>query len=700
MGMTFNLLQNFDVFEKFRDLPTQIKVAEDIALHKEKLSRDVWQIALATTDKEGLLSVVAGLLTAYGANISSADIFAVPETSDQTRPQATAISLARIMDIFTVNLADVNDPERTLSDLFEELADTNRDMAQSGIDAVRDRLIDMVATAIETRAPSGEQLLPVKIVIDNDLSDTDTVVRITSQDIPGFLFAFANALALLEINIEQATIRTEGGEVHDTFWIRNLHGRKILDKDKLQELRFACALIKQFAYLLPHCPNPGQAIRQFRDLAARLLEDPERAADFTSIQSAQTMQTLASLMGVSRFLWEDFLRMQHENLFPLIRNREEIEKTLDREQWSDMLRKELEAADNYEQKVKILNDFKDREMFRIDLRHITRTIGDVAFSRELTTLTDVIVAQTAEICHATVASRFGRPEVEGQPCSWCILAAGKYGGCEMGFASDLELLFIYQAQGTTGGQRCVENSRYFEEFVRTFLKALKSRKEGIFEIDLRLRPFGNKGTLASSLQAFQNYYAIDSQAEQFERLAMVKLRPIAGDEGLLRRVMEARDAFVFSGAPIDYANILHLRRRQDAELVKNGRVNLKLSAGGLVDIEYFLQAQLIEHGAADPALRVSNAMQGLNRLEAAGWIAPARANDLRRAYRCFRRTIDALRAVRGNARDLTLPLPKSPDYLYLSRRLGFANPEELSAEIAWSRELSRNLWITRSRALP
>ena len=158
-------------------------------------------------------------------------------------------------------------------------------MAKSGIDAVRDQLIDTVAKAIETTAPSGEQLLPVEIAIDNVVSDTDTVVRITSQDIPGFLFAFANALALLEINIQQARIRTEGGEVHDTFWIRDLHGRKILDKDKLQELRFACALIKQFAYLLPHCPNPGQAIRQFRDLTSRLLEDPQRGGGLSPASS-------------------------------------------------------------------------------------------------------------------------------------------------------------------------------------------------------------------------------------------------------------------------------------------------------------------------------------------------------------------------------------------------------------------------------
>jgi glutamate-ammonia-ligase adenylyltransferase len=691
MGMTFYTSHGTDILKPFDHLVKQIRQPEDLAICEEKPSEDLWRIALATTDKEGLLSVIAGLLTAHGANIRTGDILTVPVLPGQNEPQPFSASRSRILDVFTFTLPS-HKTEKHLAELCDDLSKHNREMAEGGIDAVRDGLIDRVASAIKSQAPAGEQLLPVDIDIDNNLSETDTVLRITSQDIPGFLFAFANALALLEIDIEQATIRTEGGEVHDTFRIRDLHGRKITDKDKLQELRFACALIKQFAYLLPNCPNPGQAIRQFRDLASRLLEKPERAADFTSIKSAETMQTLASLMGVSRFLWEDFLRMQHENLFPLIRTRSEIEKTLDRQQWTDMLRKELRAGKTHEEKVRILNDFKDREMFRIDLRHITRTIGDVTFARELTALADVVVTQTADLCHATVASRFGHPRIDAEPCTWGILAAGKYGGSEMGFASDLELLFVYRGQGATDGSRSVDNSRYFEEFVRTFLKALKSRKEGIFEIDMRLRPFGSKGSLATSLRAFRKYYAVDGPAEQFERLAMVKLRPVAGDPSLLSEIIQVRDAFVFSGRPVNYVNILHLRKRQDRELVAPGRINLKLSSGGLVDIEYFLQALLIEYGVDNPELRVPNAMRGLKRLEAKGVIPPAQADDIRRAYRCFRRTIDALRAVRGNAKDLTLPLSDSPDYLYLSRRLGFEAPEQLAAEIAWSRDLSRNLW--------
>ncbi len=676
------VMKNAEFVEHFNDLLQQVSDSQDLALRWQQVADDQWQMIVATTDKDGLLTVIAGLLTAYGVNICSGNLLTLPAQPGSRQ--------RKILDLFQVVL-EKDQAQNVMQGYAEELRNCNKQLAEGGIEAVRDLIVERTARRFATRPAAQEQLLPVEIVIDNDSSENDTILQITSQDTPGFLFAFANALSLLAINIEQATVRTETGMVQDTFVIRDLRGRKIEDQDKLRELRFACVLIKQFAYLLPHSPNPGQAIRQFRDLASRMLENPEQAADLTSIQSASTLQILAEVMGVSRFLWEDFLRMQHENLFPLIRDRAEIDRSFDKNELQLLLQQQLEAAEELEQRVQILNDFKDREMFRIDLRHITGLCGDVEFARGLTDLADVVVVAAAELSHAQLAPRFGKPQLAGQPCPWAILAAGKFGGREMGFASDLELLFVYQGAGQSCGRRSVANSAYFEKFVRTFLKTLKVRKEGIFEIDLRLRPFGSKGTLASTLSALQDYYRADGKAEPFERLAMIKLRPVAGDEKLCVEVLKVRDDFVYSDLPFDYRNLIHLRQRMAMELVDSGSVNLKYSPGALVDIEFFLQAQQIQHGAADPELRVSNSMQALKRLQQAGLVDATQAERIRRAYRCFRRTIDALRAVRGNAKDLTLPDPGSADYRYLARRLRFADSEALSQEIAWSRELSRGL---------
>ncbi|MEZ4598178.1 MAG: hypothetical protein R2940_00120 [Syntrophotaleaceae bacterium] len=675
--------KGFELHSRFLGLLERVKGPGDLEFQLEPFIDEEWQVAVATTDKDGLLTILAGLLTAHGADIRSGDLL--------TLPAEPGSRLRKICDLFRVVLSPGADPS-SLKACAEDLQRYNVRLALEGIEAVRDAIIERAAVRFEARSAGRGRLLPVEIDIDNDASETDTILRIVSRDIPGFLFAFANALSLLEISIERATIRTEGPNVQDTFWIRDLHGRKITDEDKLRELRFACALIKQFAHLLPYSANPGQAIRQFRDFASRLLAKPELAADFASVQAVDTMHTLAELMGVSRFLWEDFLRMQHENLFPLIRNRTEIEKEIDSESLEAELEQNFAGCDDLEERVRRLNAFKDREMFRIDLRHITRLIGDVKFARELSSLSDLVVRQVADLSHARLKSRFGTPRVDGRSCPWAIFAAGKYGGREMGFASDLELLFVYQEEGETDGAKTAANSSYFEEFVRTFLRTLQSRKEGIFEIDLRLRPFGSKGTLASSLAAFAEYYATDGRAEPFERMAMVKLRPVAGDDKLMEQAMAIRDAFVYSGRPLDLDKVLNLRRRMAEELVEPGKINLKYSTGALVDVEFFIQAQQIVHGAENAGLRVTNTMEALRRLEDAGLVKEVLAGDLRRAYRCFRRVIDVLRAVRGNARDLTLPDFASADFRYLSRRLDFPTPEECLREIQWSRELSRGLW--------
>lgn len=676
--------QGFDLDSRYLGLLDEVTGPEDLAVQWDSLGGNEWQLAIATTDKDGLLTVVAGLLTAYGANIHSGDFLTLP-------PEPGARQ-RKILDVFRVVPVESVTGDLSLKRCAEEMKMYNQKLTEEGLETVRDAVIERAATRFQTSPAEQENLLPVEIVVDNEQSAQNTILRISSQDIHGFLFSFANALSLLEINIEQATIRTEAEKVQDTFWISDLHGRKITDEDKLRELRFACALIKQFAFLLPHSPNPGQAIRQFRALASRLLAKPDWAADFASMQSVDTMHTLAELMGVSRFLWEDFLRMQHENLFPLIRNRTEISKALEPEELAAELEQELAECEDLSRRIQVLNAFKDREMFRIDLRHITRTIGDVVFARELSALTDLVVHHAALLSHAQLDSRYGRPLVSGQSCRWGILAAGKYGGQEMGFASDLELLFIYEDEGETDGPRTIANSQYFEEFVRVFLKTLYSRKEGIFEIDLRLRPFGSKGTLAVSLEAFKNYYSPDGMAEPFERMAMIKLRTVTGDEELLHEILLTKDSFIYSGRPLDLGKVLHLRRRMAEELVPAGDINLKYSWGGLVDVEYYIQVLQIAHGGQNSTLRVANTMQALKRLEDAGLVGTNRAADLRRAYRCFRRVIDALRAVRGNARDLALPPPDSADFRYLARRLDFATPEDCLSEVEWSRQLGRELW--------
>ena len=112
-----------------------------------------------------------------------------------------------------------------------------------------------------------------------------------------------------------------------------------------------------------------------------------------------------------------------------------------------------------------------------------------------------------------------------------VCALGKCGGRELGFASDIELMFIYSGNGKTSGPQVITSTEFYEKLVQDFVRAIRARREGIFEIDLQLRPYGKAGSLSVSLDAFRRYFAPDGPAWAYERQALVKLRPIAGDPG-------------------------------------------------------------------------------------------------------------------------------------------------------------------------
>ena len=156
------------------------------------------------------------------------------------------------------------------------------------------------------------------IRVDGDSSPDHTLLEIRSADTPGFLFAFSNALSSVRVNVLRSRIRTVGDEVRDTFWLTEPSGGKLASERRARQVRAAAALIKQFTHLLPAAPDPEQALRQFNALTSQLLSRPDWTSEIRDLRSPGVLETLAEMMGASRFMWEDFLRVQHENLFPAL----------------------------------------------------------------------------------------------------------------------------------------------------------------------------------------------------------------------------------------------------------------------------------------------------------------------------------------------------------------------------------------------
>src|SRR5262249_8802025 len=149
---------------------------------------------------------------------------------------------------------------------------------------------------------------------------------------------------------------------------------------------------------------------------------------------------------------------------------------------------------------------------------------------------------------------------------------------------------------------------------------------------------------------------------------------------LSKKMEDQRDRFTYGPEPWDMAAALHLRSRQARELVRPGKVNVKYSHGGIIDIEYAAQYLQILNGREHRQLRTPNTLEALGALSKLGIIADADYYGLRQAYLFLRRLIDSLRIVRGDASDLVLPAVDSDEFKSLARRMGVAGAPAEAAE--------------------
>jgi glutamate-ammonia-ligase adenylyltransferase len=390
--------------------------------------------------------------------------------------------------------------------------------------------------------------------------------------------------------------------------------------------------------------------------------------------SEPLLAALATVLGSGSHLFDDFLRLAPSHLLPV------LEAVSSRES------RPLpgpEGVGSVAERRRELVAWRDAEIFRIECEDLTRVEQPFGvFAEKLTELAEDVLRRAWQLALVEVAETLGYPvrETDGEPIRWAIASLGKFGGRELGFASDLELMVIFEQDGVTTGARATSAAEFFERAVQQLRLNIPARLDGIFALDLRLRPHGSRGPLASTLRSFESYYAPAGGAAPFERQALIRLRACAGDAELGTAVEGARDRFTYGPEPFPLDEALALRRRQIEELTAPGEQQLKLGPGGLVEIEYAVQYLQLQHGHATPAVRHPNTLVAIGALESHDLLATVDAENLRSAYILLRSVIDAMRLERGNARDLSLPAEDSREAEILARRLA-SEPAELFAQI-------------------
>jgi glutamate-ammonia-ligase adenylyltransferase len=674
------------------------------------------EISIVAYDYFSEFAAICGVLSAFGLNIEEGQIYTFVEATPSPSPRRKApsttdrptvrpgLSRKKIVDVFLVHPIDRtgfpspqhNALRQTVTEIIQ-LLDAGR--FEEARQYVNRRLVERLD---KQRSAFTGLLRTVRITFDNSQSPTDTIMDIRSDDTPAFLYALANALAMRNIYITKAKIESNGAaKLHDRFYVRNRDGQKLLDSADQEQLRLTAVLIKQFTHALTWASDPAKALASFDHFLDLIVKDQgkkgkNQALDFVS--NKRTFPLLARLLGASDFLWEDFLRRQHSNLLPLLT--EYRDAPLIKPQAT--LRKELDRlvarATKDESRKEALNRFKDRELFRIDIKHIVEPSTNFPdFSLALTELAEVIMERSIADCRAKLEKSYGHPRLaNAKPCPFAVLGLGKFGGRELGYASDIEVLFVYDGSGKTSGKNGIENSEYFERLAQELLGWIEAKQEGIFRLDVRLRPHGGKGALANAFEEVCRYYSPTGLAASFERQALIKLRHIAGDAALGHQLEAHRDSFVYGEAPWDIPAALELRRQQLRQLVEPGKVNVKYSAGGLIDIEYAAQYLQVMHGHNHPSLRTPNTLQALAALVNAGLVARTDGAGLRKAYVFTRTLVDGLRMVRGNTKDLVLPPPDSEEFVCLARRVGYTADDWRAGARDLQSDIQHHMTLTKT----
>jgi glutamate-ammonia-ligase adenylyltransferase len=301
-----------------------------------------------------------------------------------------------------------------------------------------------------------------------------------------------------------------------------------------------------------------------------------------------------------------------------------------------------------------LREFKQANVLRMAAADVTGVLPLMQVSDQLTWIAEVVLAQVSELCETQLARRYGRPRcsVDGQayPPGFAIIGYGKLGGIELGYGSDLDIVFLHDSMGEaqhTDGARAVDNGVFFARLGQRIIHMLTAYTPAgiLYEVDARLRPSGKSGLLVSPLQAFESYQR--TEAWTWEHQALVRARMVVGGPRMgeafarIRReiLTQARDLGALRKA------VREMRARMWEELgsASESRFDIKHDPGGITDIEFMVQYSVLAHAHAHPALcEYTDNIRILDGLAQCALIPAHDAQALKDIYRLYRDRVHAL----------------------------------------------------------
>ncbi|WBV41677.1 bifunctional [glutamine synthetase] adenylyltransferase/[glutamine synthetase]-adenylyl-L-tyrosine phosphorylase [Pseudoroseomonas cervicalis] len=316
----------------------------------------------------------------------------------------------------------------------------------------------------------------------------------------------------------------------------------------------------------------------------------------------------------------------------------------------------LKEARHFEEALDGARRLVTEGKFEIDAAALEGSIDADAAGAARSALADDAIAALLPHVADEFAARFGK--VKGGALA--VVALGKLGGQEMLPASDLDLVLIYDhpeaVQESHGGPRSLPASAYYGRLAQQMIAAITAPgAEGkLYEVDMRLRPTGNKGPVATSLSSFIRYHA--ESAWTWERMALTRARCVAGPPALRKRIQAAvRSAIVTHAGEQAIADARAMRARMLRDLPAEGPWDIKAMPGGMVEVEFIAQALQLAHAGRHPTILAPTTRLALARLAKARILPAEEADALIDADRLWRSMLSLLRLTVGRWRQEELP---------------------------------------------
>ncbi len=372
-------------------------------------------------------------------------------------------------------------------------------------------------------------------------------------------------------------------------------------------------------------------------------------------ENAAALQRLVQLCSQSQFLADQVAA--HPLLLDELIDERLIEEPPSRAQFvQDMeSRRGAMQGEDAERQVELLRHFQRAALFRVAVADLTGRLPLMKVSDRLTDIAELIVGEALSLAWAQMTEKHGAPRYldaagNERTASMIVVAYGKLGGLELGYSSDLDLVFLHDSVGETqrtDGAQSIDNSVFFQRLAQRLMHLLTVHTSAgrLYEVDTRLRPGGNRGLLVQTLQSFREYEF--QEAWTWEHQSLLRARAIVGEPKLREAFEEARVEVlrnaVRRGDLRNEVRNMRAKMRENLSRAKPGEVDLKQDAGGIADLEFLVQYWMLKWADRHPEIvTFSDNIRQLESLASGNLVPQSRVDFLVSTYRRYRERLHHL----------------------------------------------------------